>query len=148
MKKYIQSMAIVIIALLSISTAFAQNPRLKSPLTVQDLGTQFRICYDISGLGNVNEVTIQLNYQADVSSVCFNRGRDAGPVPGQDQSFTQNPVSFTAPVHNGRARGCYTTETVFQPGACPNGFDRGEVSDVAFSNITFSILGETFSVND
>jgi hypothetical protein len=136
---------IALIALFIVSTAAAQNPRLKKPLDVDDLGQTFRICYDISGMGNVTEVQMSLTYDATVFSECFNPGNRDESVPAHNKVVPGNAEEFTAPVHNGRAIGCFTTEETFTPGSCPNTNWTAIVTDVSFTNVKLTVLGKTFS---
>jgi hypothetical protein len=62
MKHITLNTVITFIALFIVSAATAQNPKLKSPLVVHDLGTSFEICFDISGLGNASQVDMVLTY--------------------------------------------------------------------------------------
>ncbi|MFD3000956.1 hypothetical protein ACFS7Z_11325 [Pontibacter toksunensis] len=148
MKARFLSFAIALLVLFNFTDAFAQNPNLRSPLTSSVTNDQqLQVCYDISGLGNVESVLIIVNYDLTVNTFCYNRGQKSGPVPGltqhyEDQSFTQ-----AVPVRNGRARGCITTEENIQAGSCPPGMARSETS-VSYSNITLSIYDETFAVPD
>lgn len=139
------SSVIALIALFIVSTATAQNARLKSPLSPTDNGQTLTICYDISGLGNVTEVQMSLNYDVTVFSECFNPGNREESVPAHNKVISDVGEDFTVPVHNGRAIGCFTTTDTFTPGSCPNGNWTSEVTDVAFFGITLSVLGKTFN---
>src|SRR5687768_613253 len=55
---------IAIIALFSVNNAVAQKAH--GPITGVDQGQTIRVCYDISGLGNVSNVDIRLAYTATV----------------------------------------------------------------------------------
>ena len=149
MKRTMLNCAIVLIALLTVNTAIAQSAKLKSPLTTTDNVKTLTVCYDITGLGNVSQVTMTLRYNAVVASECFNPGNKQESVPGQNQTFSGVGDEFTVPVHNGRATGCFTTdEDEFQAGGCPSSSWRGSVTNVTFSNITLQVLGRTFSAQN
>jgi hypothetical protein len=149
MKTKVFTFALALIALFSFGNAYAQNPNLKSPLTSSvNKDNQLVVCYDISGLGKVSSVLIELKYDVEVNSECFNRGQKEGSVPGQSQSLTEQITVKSVPVRNGRAAGCITTTNTYAAGSCPSGFRSSAVTSVSYSNITFSILGETFNVPD
>ncbi|HEX6431319.1 MAG TPA: hypothetical protein VF008_26695 [Niastella sp.] len=141
------SSVIALIALFIVSTATAQNARLKSPLSVTDNGLTFTICYDISGLGNVSQVTMELNFDATVSGECRNPG-NGDVVPAHNKVVSDVGEEFAVPVHNGRAVGCFTTTSTFTPGRCPNTNWTSQVTNVSFSGITLSVLGKTFTANN
>jgi hypothetical protein len=137
---------IALIALLTVSSVMGQRAKLQSPLTTTDNVKTLTVCYDITGLGNVTQVTMTLLYNAVVNSECFNPGNKEGSVPGQNQVFSGVGDEFTVPVHNGRATGCFTTnENEFPAGGCPSSSWTGVVTNVTFSNITLQVLGRTFS---
>jgi hypothetical protein len=142
--KKIFSSVLTVIALLSITSAFAQSPKVHAPLTSTDNGTTLTVCYDISGLGNITSVEITCAYSVSIASECNNPGSSTGPVPGQSKMASVPGETKTVPVQNGRATGCFTTETVFTAGKCPNNKWTGTVTDVTFSNISLSLLGKTF----
>jgi hypothetical protein len=147
MKVKFYSFLIALIALFAFNNAYAQNPNLRSPLTssiTQD--NQLQVCYDISGLGNVSSVLIELTYDVEVQSECFNRGNREGSVPGQSQFFEDQITTRRVPVRNGRAIGCITTTNTYPAGTCPSGFRSSAVTSVSYSNITLEVLGETFEV--
>jgi hypothetical protein len=76
---------------LSVSTAFAQNPHFNQNddpiinVTCQTDGTSSSYLVEISGvvhgIGGETTGTILKTIEADFN--CFNKGKDAGPVPGQ-----------------------------------------------------------------
>jgi hypothetical protein len=138
---------IALIALFLVSTATAQNPKLKRPLTVTDNGLTFTICYDISGLGNVTEVDVVVTYNATVFSECFNPGNRDESVPAHNKVISGVSEPFTVPVRNGRVNTCSSSSQTFTPGSCPNSNWTAEVTDVSFSNVTLTVLGKTFSAN-
>lgn len=142
------SFVIALLTLFSITTAFAQSPKLKSPLRTTDKGLTMEMCYDISGLGNVDNIIVTCEYDATVTSLCFNPGASTGPVPGQTKTFGDTSEEIVIPVHNGRAVGCFTTTTAFPAGACPNTKWTGQVSDVSFSNITLTVDGKEFTASN
>src|SRR5688500_17159489 len=107
------SSIITFIALFIVSTATAQNPRLKSPLRPTDNGQTLIICYDISGLGNVSQVTMTLTYDATVFGECFNPGNREESVPAHNRVVSDVGQDFAVPVHNGRAVGCFETTDTF-----------------------------------
>ena len=136
--KILISSVLALVALFSVSTAQARN--LKS-LTVTDQGNTLKVCYDVAGLGNVSETDITISYKATVTTECVNNGGNV--APGQTKTFTGSET-FTAPVRNGRTRGCFTT-TEPQPGSCPPGFAGGRVSGVTFENVTLTVQGKQFT---
>src|SRR5687767_12556960 len=91
MKTRIVSLATALIALFSVSAAFAQNPHFNQNddpiinVTCQSDGTNTFYLVEISGvvhgIGGAETGQILYTYEADFN--CFNRGKDAGPVPGQ-----------------------------------------------------------------
>jgi hypothetical protein len=136
---------IALIALFIVSTATAQNAKLKKPLTVNDNGQTVTICYDISGLGNITEVTMRITYDATVTSECFNPGNREESVPPHNKVFPGNSEEFTVPVHNGRAADCYESTKTFPAEKCPSSNWTVVVTDVSFSNVKLTVLGKTFS---
>jgi len=146
MKHIFLNTVIASIALFSVSSAMAQKAH--GPITSTDLGKNLRVCYDISGLGNVTEVQITLSYSATVFAECFNPGNKDESVPAHNRVVPSSGETFTAPVRNGRAVACFNSTTVFSPGSCPNPNWTGVVTDVSFSNITLTVLGKTFNVQN
>jgi hypothetical protein len=146
MKAKILSFAIAFITLLSFDTAYAQHPNLRSPLTSSEQGLQLKVYYDISGLGNVSSVFIELKYDVEVTTECFNRGQQDKAVPGQSGFFSDTKSTFEVPVKNGRAKGFITTQNQYPTGSCPAGFRSSAVVDATYSNITLKVLGSTFDV--
>lgn len=144
MKARMLTFLIALVALLSFGYANAQNPHLMSPLTSTDNGITLTVCYDIAGIGNVSQTKLTITYDAEVISECTNPGGNV--APGQTKRIRKVAEDFIVEVKNGRARGCSTTQNVFEPGRCPNGQWTGAVTDVIFSNISITIAGKTFSV--
>jgi hypothetical protein len=150
MKAKILSFAIAFITLLSSNNAIAQNVVVKMDPYAVDLGKDLKLCIDFAGLGNISSVGITVSYTADVYTLCYNKGqdkKDGGPVPGLTKNIGgSETISF--PVHNGRAKGCKPLGLTFTAGSCPSGNMRGEVSDVVFTNISITVNGKTFSLDD
>lgn len=144
MKRIFFKTIIAAIALFSANSAMAQKAH--GPITGVDQGLTIRVCYDISGLGNVTSVDITLAYAATVSGECFNPGNKAESVPAHDNVVPSSGETVTVPVKNGRAVGCFNSTTVFTAGSCPNTNWRSEVTGVSFSNVTLSVLKRTFNV--
>jgi hypothetical protein len=144
MKHIFLNTVIASIALFSVSSTMAQKAH--GPITSTDQGQTIRVCYDISGLGNVSEVQMTLSYTATVFAECFNPGNRDESVPAHNSVVPSAGETFTAPVRNGRAVGCFNSTTVFSPGSCPNSNWTASVTDVSFSNITLSVLRRTFNV--
>lgn len=145
MKSILLKSLIGFIALLNINSATAQNVVVKQNPYAVDLGTDLRICIDFAGLGNISQIGIQVNYTAQVTSLCYNKGKDSGPVPGLTKT-SSGSTQVTFDVHNGRAQGCKSLGLSFTAGDCPSANMRGEVSDVSFSNVTLTVRGQTFNV--
>jgi hypothetical protein len=145
MKSIILSSLIGLVALFTVSSATAQSPKLRGPLTATDLGDKLEVCFDISGLGNVSETQLTVTFDATVTTQCRNRGGNI--APGQTQTISGADETFTVPVSNGRATGCVQTTQTFEPGSCPPGFAGGEVTDVSFSNVRVTVAGRTFRVS-
>jgi hypothetical protein len=146
MKHIFLNTVVALIALFSVSSAMAQKAH--GPITSTDNGKTITVCYDISGLGNISEVQITLSYSATVFGECFNPGNKDESVPAHNNVIPRSGETFTAPVHNGRANACFTSTTVFTAGSCPNPNWTSVVTDVAFSNITLTVLGKTFNVQN
>jgi len=146
MKYIFSSTVIVLIALFSVSSAIAQKAH--GPITSVDNGKTITVCYDISGLGNVSDVQITLSYSATVYGECFNPGNKDESVPAHNNVIPSSGETFTAPVRNGRAQGCFTSTTVFSAGSCPNPNWTSVVTDVSFRSITLTVLGKTFNVQN
>jgi hypothetical protein len=146
MKHFFLNTVVALIALFGVSSAVAQKAH--GPITSTDLGQNLRVCYDISGLGNVTEVSIRLSYTATVFGECFNPGNRDESVPAHNNVIPGAGETFVAPVHNGRATACFNSTTVFQAGTCPNPRWSSVVTDVSFSNITLTVLGKTFNVQN
>ncbi|MGI8638016.1 MAG: hypothetical protein ACR2KZ_21680, partial [Segetibacter sp.] len=82
MKKSILSLAIALVALVSFSTASAQqNPK---PGVHENAQTTFYtdpndqslvVCYNISGLGNISSVDVTITYDVTVTTFCTTRGK-------------------------------------------------------------------------
>jgi len=146
MKHFALNTVLALIALFSVSRAVAQKAH--GPITSQDLGKNLRVCYDISGLGNISDVQITLSYSATVYGECFNPGNRDESVPAHNNVIPSSGETFSAPVRNGRAQGCFNSTTVFTAGSCPNSNWTSVVTDVSFSNITLTVLGKTFNVQN
>jgi hypothetical protein len=146
MKSIILSSLIALVALFTVSSATAQSPKLRAPLQVNTDNNILEVCFDISGLGNVSEVTILLDATATVTTQCRNRGGNV--APGQTTTQQIPTVSRTFPVSNGRAQGCIDTREVeFTPGSCPPGFgDGAEITSVTFSDATLTVVGRKNTV--
>jgi hypothetical protein len=148
MKARVSSLLIVLMALFAFNDAFAQSPKLRSPLTSSvDRNQQLVVCYDISGLGNVTEVDITITYDLEVTTYCYNRGQKSDPVPGLTQNYEDQSFTTTVPVRNGRAKGCITSNETIQAGECPPGMARSETF-VCYTNVQLKIYDETFSAPD
>lgn len=144
MKRIFLNSILATIALFSVSSAIAQKAH--GPITGVDQGLTIRVCYDISGLGNVSNVDLTLNYTATVSGECFNPGNKDESVPAHNNVIPSSGETVTVPVRNGRAVGCFNSTTVFTAGGCPNANWSSQVTGVAFSNVTLSVLKKTFNV--
>jgi hypothetical protein len=144
MKRIYLNTIIAAIALFSVNSAIAQKAH--GPITGVDQGLTIRICYDISGLGNVSDVDLRLAYTATVSGECFNPGNRDESVPAHNNVIPSSGETVNVPVRNGRAVGCFNSTTVFTAGGCPNGNWTSEVTGVSFSNVTLSVLKKTFNV--
>jgi hypothetical protein len=146
MKSVVLSSVFALVTLFSVSTAIAQRPHVQSPFTSSiNQDGQLVVCYDIAGLGNASQVPATLTFDAVVTTLCYNRGNEDQPVPGQTKTNRNVQIPFFVAVTNGRARNCYTTNYNPTCGSCPNGFGRSECT-TTFSNIRFTIGGRTFNV--
>jgi len=144
MKRIYLNSLIALIALCSVNSAIAQKAH--GPITGVDQGQTIRVCYDISGLGNVSNVDITLRYTATVFGECFNPGNKDESVPAHNNVVPSAGQTLNLPVTNGRAVGCFDSTTEFTAGSCPNTNWRSVVTDVSFSNVTLSVLKKTFNV--
>lgn len=144
MKRFYLNTIIASIAVFSVNTALAQKAH--GPITGVDQGTTIRVCYDISGLGNVSNVDITLAYTATVYGECFNPGNKDESVPAHNNVVPSSGETVNVPVTNGRAVGCFNSTTVFTAGSCPNTNWNSVVTDVSFSNVTLTVLKKTFNV--
>src|ERR1051325_9943742 len=142
MKHITLNSVIALIALFSVNSAIAQKAH--GPITGVDQGQTIRVCYDISGLGNVSDVDIRLAYTATVFGTCTNPGGSV--VEPHNTVIPSAGETFTVPVTNGRAVGCFNSTTVFTGGTCPNPNWTSAVTDVSFSNVTLTVLKKTFNV--
>lgn len=151
MKTRISAFVLLLIALLSYGTTSAQSVNVKS-LTATDLGTQLRVVFDVAGLGNVSSTPATVTFDAVLKTQCVNPSGKNSP-PGQDQELNNFSQTEDVMVRNGRARGTILvpkegfTVTAAEAG-CPNSMFTPIVTDAIFSNIVFTIGGESFTIGD
>lgn len=160
MKNYLSSIAIMLIALFSVNTLHAQNPKISNPdkATVKlsahyntDAAgnTSLSICVDycrVTGLGNASAVAASLTAVGTADIECFNGGVDQGPVPGQSFSTTGGAVSLTA--KNGVLIVSGVCVTI--SGKCKSNGARwtSAVSNVDLSDLYLTLNGSQVSLKD
>lgn len=137
MKARVFSFAIVFTALLAFESTYAQNPHFVGNLRQRDLGTQLEVCFKIAGLGNNQNVTVEILSQgATASVVCINPGGNR--APGQDTQVNASGSADLTSGRNGQITDCVTTATPSISGAdaCPNPQWAARVTDVTFPSGT------------
>lgn len=156
--KSILSLALALVALLSVSTASAQKE--PKPGVHENEPSTFRkdtrdqsliVCYDIGGLGNVSTVNATVRYNSRVDTYCLTKGGGHGdetnPIPAFSDTDEDVNVPITLQVRNGRAVGCTdlnNTITCAQD-LCSPGLRT--TCTATYSNVRIIVLGHTFTAS-
>jgi hypothetical protein len=160
MKNSILSLAIATIALFSVNTAIAQNPKISNPdkATVRISGSYntdaagnvtYTVCVDnarCTGLGNASSVEAFLTVVGTADGTCSNHGQPDRTIPGQ--SFTTAGGKVTLTASNGVLIVSGVCATI--GGQCkPNGFDwTSKVSNVKITDLFLTLNGSKVSLKD
>jgi hypothetical protein len=115
MKARILSLAIALLTLLSFQDAFAQHPHFnkQNPPSVSvdivcsgEKSSYYTITVSgtVYGLGDASGQTAHVEYTYNANFNCYNRGKDAGPVPGQSGNVSGETDEQPLSVRNGQAR--------------------------------------------
>jgi hypothetical protein len=151
MKNIIQRMAIVVLAVFSVNTVIAQNPHFNNQndpsvtATCTSTGVNssvfiVRVAGTAYGCGNASTVQAHLNYTYSSNFNCFNRGNDAGPVPGQSGPVSGQTADVTLNVTNGNA----AFDISFNiGGSCKGNALSSTVTSLVFSQLDLVINGKT-----
>ncbi|MBB6612741.1 hypothetical protein H7F15_16990 [Pontibacter sp. Tf4] len=154
MRTRILSLVVTFIALLAFNNAFAQNPHFNSnetqsvTVTCEEQGSSTVYLVTISGtvhgIGNARTGTITYTYDAEFN--CYNRGADAGPVPGQSGPVSGVVKNVTLTTIK---PGVATYNATFTIGAsCKGKSLYSVVTDLDFSALNLVIQGESLSLLD
>jgi hypothetical protein len=140
MKTVLLSFVGLLMTVLSVNTASAQNPHLMSPISTSVTADgKLEVCFDIAGLGNMTQVDVVVKYTATVNTLCYNPGSSEGPVPGQSKTYPNVSETFEVEVSNGRTGyKCVTSTQKFAAGKCPNPKWTPETT-VMFSDVTVTV---------
>ena len=138
---------LVIVALFVASLAYAASVHLKGGANAEpeffDLGLALQASGALSGLGRDN-ILIQLDATADVTSTCTNKGGNQAPGQNPSEVDITGAVSIPASeVKNGNLSFSVVTEPPVTPipGApgCPNKNWRQDITDLAFTSATITV---------
>ncbi len=162
MKARILSFALVLIALFSFESAFAQkaNPKISNPdkndvrISARSIDGGYRICIDyvrITGLGNASSVAASLTVAATADVTCLSPGQvgrdNPNPSPGQSIGATGDTEYLTASNGNLVIQGCSVYVDIV--GSCKNKNQTvAGISNVNVSNIYLTLNGKTVSLNE
>ena len=113
-------------------------------VTFTDNGTTLTVSGKLSGLGNA-DVTINLSAAATPTATCTNKG--GTQAPGQNPATVDVTGSQAIPaseIKNGQTPFSVTTQEPAQPSAraagCPNGNWTAEITDLAFTSFTVTVI--------
>jgi hypothetical protein len=148
MKRYLLLLAVVAVAALAFpSIASAQNGHFVGTPTCTDLGTTFSCTGKVAGLGGTT-FEIRTTASGIATVTCTN---PAGNVaPGQNTSVTAGGSTGPTPTPtNGQFNFSVTSTTPTVPNTptCPNRKWVASVTDVAFGDVTLTLL-EDNTVSD
>ena len=136
MKALLQTLALVLFA--GVGSAYAQNIHFVDGPTVQDLGTTYKVCGKIAGLGNNQLAVITLQGTRTVTTQCTNKGGNIAPGQTKTEAF-QISGSYSS-NQNGQITFCLTSLAP-TPGMCPNGNWTGTVTDASFATVKVLVNG-------
>ncbi|GEO07042.1 hypothetical protein AAE02nite_47060 [Adhaeribacter aerolatus] len=136
MKTKMIFLALTLVALFSVNSAFSQNPHFLKPPVFTDNGTTLTATGSIVGLGANITITVILTTTGTATTECTNPGGNVAPGQTKTGAITVSG-DFTSDK-NGRVNYTLTTNAP-APGPCPNGQWTGRVTGVTFvnSSVTF-----------
>jgi hypothetical protein len=153
MKTRIFSFALVLIALLSFESAFAQNPHFlpNRQDNTTDEGTTLCSSGTLAGLGNYagQQVPIQIIATGTTYTECENRGGNVAPGQSSQAEYSSD-VSYVDVSKQGRATYTICTKepnVTGQSAGCPNAHWTGRASDVVFTSAYLLIDGKRIPLN-
>jgi hypothetical protein len=139
MKKILQSIAIAMITVFSVTNASAQNIHFVDGPTKTDNGTTLMVCGKVAGLGNNMGVNITVTTTATISTECTNPAGNIAPGQSRTETITWTKKFFSD--KNGSVSFCLSSMEQ-KPGICPNGKWTGRVTDVSFVNTKVMVDGK------
>ena len=135
-----KTITLMLLAVFSMGIVTAQNPHFVTGPTFNDNGTTLTCTGSIAGLGNNQLAVITVTATVYITTICTNPGGNV--VPGQSGTKTIQFSGKYKSDDNGRVNFSITSD-LQKPGLCPNGNWRGEVTDVAFSNLRVLLNGSS-----
>jgi hypothetical protein len=159
--KSILNLAFALVALFSVSTVSAQNPKISNPdkddvrISCSYVNGDYKICIDyirITGLGDASSVSASLTASATADVLCYNNGQNKQDspksIPGQKSTAHGNDVQLTASNGVLILKNCSVSVTI--SGDCKTAGGNGwtsEVSNVDVSNLYLTLNGKTVSLS-
>jgi hypothetical protein len=163
--KNLLSLAFAFVAMFSVSTTFAQNPKISNPdKATVDLSCEYNndgsytvaIKYlRLTGLGNATSATASLTVVATADVNCYNQGqlKQGDPVksiPGQKSTTTGDDITLAPKNGVLILENCVVRVNI--AGDCkntnPNNGFESEVLNVVISNLYVTINGKDVSLRD
>ncbi|MER2998883.1 hypothetical protein [Pontibacter populi] len=150
MKARILSFAIALIALFSFEDVYAQHPHFnkQNPPSVSveivcngEKSSYYEITVSgtVYGLGAASGQSAHVEYTYNANFNCYNRGKDAGPVPGQSGNVSGETDEKPLDVRNGQA---YFSATFTIAGTCKGNALSSAVTALALTKLDLVVNGD------